>query len=137
MPIYEYECHKCKIGWEKITRSIPKVVPQKSKCPECGKMGDKVISSSSFRIKGKVARQIGGPKMKKQDVKNFYNEAITDSKERLKLENNKSPYSNYKMNESWWRKNGARKVNDIEQGRKNKRARELTEEAYKRVKKKL
>jgi putative FmdB family regulatory protein len=49
MPIYEYECKKCGKHfevWQKITEEPLKV------CPECGGELMKLISESSFILKG-------------------------------------------------------------------------------------
>ncbi len=49
MPIYEYECAKCKKVheiWQKITEDPV------SKCPDCGKKMERLISASGFALKG-------------------------------------------------------------------------------------
>ena len=49
MPIYEYECAKCKKVheiWQKITEDP--VAP----CPDCGKKMQRLISASGFALKG-------------------------------------------------------------------------------------
>lgn len=49
MPIYEYECKKC----DKIIEQIQKFSdPLLKKCPECGGKVEKLISKSSFILKG-------------------------------------------------------------------------------------
>ena len=48
MPIYEYECSKC--GVIEVMQKI-KDAPLK-KCPECGGKVKKLVSQSSFHLKG-------------------------------------------------------------------------------------
>lgn len=49
MPIYEYECKKC----NKIIEHIQKMSdPNLETCPECGGEVQKLISHSSFHLKG-------------------------------------------------------------------------------------
>ncbi len=49
MPVYEYECTKClKIHELQQKMSDPAL----SKCPDCGSPVDKLISRSSFALKG-------------------------------------------------------------------------------------
>ncbi len=49
MPIYEYQCPKCKTGKELHhgMNETPKV-----KCPSCKAVMQRVISSNSFQLKG-------------------------------------------------------------------------------------
>ena len=49
MPIYEYECKACKKVHELIQKFSD--APMK-KCPDCGKPVTKLISLSSFSLKG-------------------------------------------------------------------------------------
>ena len=49
MPIYEYECSKCR----KVTEIIQKFSDSPiQECPECGGSVEKLISRSSFHLKG-------------------------------------------------------------------------------------
>lgn len=49
MPIYEYECKNC----EKVHEVTQKISEDPLKeCPDCGKEVQKIISSSSFALKG-------------------------------------------------------------------------------------
>ncbi|MDD3553014.1 MAG: zinc ribbon domain-containing protein [Deltaproteobacteria bacterium] len=49
MPIYEYECKKC----NKIIEHMQKISdPNLETCPECGGEVQKLISHSSFHLKG-------------------------------------------------------------------------------------
>ena len=47
MPVYEFEC-KCGNKFEEIVKMNIKEL----KCPECGKIGKKIISNSTFILKG-------------------------------------------------------------------------------------
>lgn len=49
MPIYEYECQKCKKLHEVMQKITEKPL---SKCPDCGGRMKKMISNSSFVLKG-------------------------------------------------------------------------------------
>jgi putative FmdB family regulatory protein len=49
MPIYEYECRKCKAHVEVMQKISDKPL---SKCPKCGGRLEKQWSSTSFQLKG-------------------------------------------------------------------------------------
>jgi putative FmdB family regulatory protein len=49
MPIYEYECRKCKAHTEAMQKMTDKPL---SKCPKCGGRLEKQWSSTSFQLKG-------------------------------------------------------------------------------------
>jgi putative FmdB family regulatory protein len=49
MPIYEYECAKCKKHHEVIQKITEKPL---KKCPDCGGSMRKLMSSTSFVLKG-------------------------------------------------------------------------------------
>ena len=49
MPIYEYECEKCKKVFE-YTQGIKE--PKKTTCEECGGALERLISPSGFVLKG-------------------------------------------------------------------------------------
>ena len=49
MPIYEYECQKCKKVFE-YTQGIKE--PKKDTCEECGGSLERLISASGFVLKG-------------------------------------------------------------------------------------
>lgn len=49
MPLYEYQCKKCKHRFEKIQKFSDR--PAK-KCPECGGPLEKLLSASAVRFKG-------------------------------------------------------------------------------------
>lgn len=90
MPTYEFACEKCELVFDHIYESVPKKIPKRRKCPSCGKQAPKVISIPTFKVAGKAAR------LGKTNVTGFYNEAINDSRERLKVENTPSPYKRYR-----------------------------------------
>ena len=49
MPIYEYQCSKC----EKMTEVMQKISdPPLATCPSCGGPVSKVVSRTSFQLKG-------------------------------------------------------------------------------------
>ncbi|MFY9676296.1 MAG: zinc ribbon domain-containing protein [Terriglobales bacterium] len=49
MPLYEYQCKKCKHRFEQIQKFSDKPV---TKCPKCGGPVEKLISTSSVQFKG-------------------------------------------------------------------------------------
>jgi len=100
MPTYEFSCHKCELIFEHIYQTIPKKIPKSKKCPECGKLAEKMISSGVFHMKGMPYR------LGKTEVNTFYNEAIRDSRDRLDVDNAPNPYKRYKPNLDVLTKNG-------------------------------
>ncbi len=49
MPIYEYHCGKCEKHFEVMQKiSEPPIAP----CPKCGATADRIISLTSFSLKG-------------------------------------------------------------------------------------
>jgi len=109
MPTYEFGCDKCKLVFEHLYMNIPKKLPKRKKCPECGKQADRVLSATTFKVSGRVA------KIGKSNVHSFYNEAIQDTRDRLKVTNTPSPYKRYKPNMDVLTKNGTlRKLSDSE-----------------------
>lgn len=50
MPIYEYSCDKCKKMFEEWTRHIDDNTVQT--CPECGGTARRIVSNTSFVLKG-------------------------------------------------------------------------------------
>jgi putative FmdB family regulatory protein len=50
MPIYEYDCESCQTNFERTLRMSECDTPQN--CPGCGKAARKMISSTSFVLKG-------------------------------------------------------------------------------------
>ena len=49
MPIYEFRCDRCDTLFEQI---LPIDDRGKKRCPECGKPAGRVISRSSFQLRG-------------------------------------------------------------------------------------
>ena len=49
MPLYEFACTKCKIVYEKIQRYSD----QKPACKKCGEETKRLISKTSFMLKGR------------------------------------------------------------------------------------
>jgi putative FmdB family regulatory protein len=49
VPLYEYQCKKCKHRFEKIQKFSDRVV---KKCPECGGPVEKLLSASAVQFKG-------------------------------------------------------------------------------------
>jgi putative FmdB family regulatory protein len=49
MPLYEYQCKKCKHRFEKILKFSDKPI---KKCPECGGVVEQMISAPAVQFKG-------------------------------------------------------------------------------------
>lgn len=49
MPIYEYQCHKCQSLFEEWQSGFEEI---EMECPECGAQSKRLISHSSFHLKG-------------------------------------------------------------------------------------
>lgn len=49
MPLYEYQCKKCKHRFEKIQKFSDKML---TKCPECGGSIEQMISAPAVQFKG-------------------------------------------------------------------------------------
>jgi putative FmdB family regulatory protein len=49
MPLYEYQCKKCKHRFEKIQKFSDKML---KKCPECGGSIEQMISAPAVQFKG-------------------------------------------------------------------------------------
>ncbi|MFZ0479071.1 MAG: zinc ribbon domain-containing protein [Terriglobales bacterium] len=49
MPLYEYQCKKCKHRFEKIQKFSDKMV---KKCPECGGPVEQMVSAPAVQFKG-------------------------------------------------------------------------------------
>lgn len=61
MPIYEYQCEKCAHVFEEWQSGFDEVEQQ---CPECGGAGKRLISNTSFVLKGSgwYVTEYGGKK---------------------------------------------------------------------------
>ena len=49
MPLYEYQCTKCKHRFERIQKFSD---PEVKKCPECGAKVEKLLSAPAVQFKG-------------------------------------------------------------------------------------
>lgn len=84
MPIYEYECQKCKNRFE-YTQSIKD--PKKTTCEECDGPLERLISPSGFVLKGGGWYKDLYSSSKKPETKT---ETKTDTKTDTKTETKKS-----------------------------------------------
>lgn len=68
MPIYEYECGECGHQFELFQKINAK---KKANCEKCGGKSEKIISQSSFALKGGgwYADAYSGPSNKKTEKK--------------------------------------------------------------------
>lgn len=75
MPIYEYRCNKCSKEFELIQKITDEPA---SKCPDCGGKIERLVSATSFSLKGGGWYKDGytsssgeekKPKTKKKDTK--------------------------------------------------------------------
>lgn len=122
MPTYEFGCENCGEVFDHIYQSVPKKMPKTKKCISCGKKANRLISAGNFHMKGKPYR------LGKKEVNTFYNEAIQDSKDRLKVGNAYNPYKRYKPNLDVLTKTGGlRKLSDREIQQRTESTRKLGE----------
>ena len=49
MPLYEYQCKKCKHRFERIQKFSD---PEVKRCPECGATVERLLSAPAVRFKG-------------------------------------------------------------------------------------
>jgi len=49
MPMYEYQCRKCKHRFERIQKFSDPIL---KKCPECGGTVDQLLTAAAVRFKG-------------------------------------------------------------------------------------
>lgn len=49
MPLYEYECAKCGVRFEKIEKVT---APHKQKCPKCAGRAERLLAAPAFQFKG-------------------------------------------------------------------------------------
>ena len=78
MPIYEYRCESCGKELEKIQKFSD--LPLKD-CPKCGKSSlKKLVSASSFRLKGTGWYETDFKTKKKPDTSDDKGESKSDSK---------------------------------------------------------
>lgn len=66
MPIYEYFCTGCGNKFERLQKITDKPV---SPCPQCGKKAKRLISQTSFALKGEGWYKNGYAKGSKKEVK--------------------------------------------------------------------
>ncbi len=70
MPIYEYQCKACKHTFELFQKISDK---PEGKCPKCGEPASRIISQTSFSLKGggwyKDGYSSTGPSSTKSDGK--------------------------------------------------------------------
>lgn len=72
MPIYEYFCKTCKKNFEYLQKISDKPL---SKCPDCGKKIKRLISQTSFTLKGDgwykdgYGKKVSKPVVKKETKK--------------------------------------------------------------------
>jgi putative FmdB family regulatory protein len=79
MPIYEYECRKCKAHTEAFQKISDKPL---TKCPKCGGRLDKLISSPAIQFKGSgwYVTDYAGKATKESDSSSESKTDKTDSK---------------------------------------------------------
>ena len=86
MPIYEYKCEKCKKHHEIMQKITEKPL---SICPSCGGPMKKMISNTSFVLKGSgwyVTDYAGKDKKKAKEVSEKKEKAETSVKKEPKIE---------------------------------------------------
>lgn len=91
MPIYEYRCESCGNEIEKIQKISE---PALTDCPECGKPAlKKMVSASSFRLKGSGWYETDFKNKKKPGAKDAEGKSADSSKDSAAGGNSKSKKS--------------------------------------------
>ena len=89
MPLYEYQCTKCKHTFEKIMKFSD---PPVTKCPECGGKVQQLLSAPAIQFKGTgwyvsdYAKKSGSPGGKGGSDVSSSSESKTESKSESKSE---------------------------------------------------
>ena len=91
LPLYEYQCTKCKHTFEKIQKFSD---PPVTKCPECGGKVEQLLSAPAIQFKGAgwyvndYAKKSGSPSGSKggSDVSSSSESKSSDSKSDTKSE---------------------------------------------------
>lgn len=76
MPIYEYRCQKCLHEFERLQKISDKPTTE---CPECGGPVDRLVSHTSFTLKGGGWYK-DGYTSKKQEPKEKQKKEVSKSK---------------------------------------------------------
>ena len=92
MPLYEYQCKKCKHKFEKIQKFSDRPI---KKCPECGSPVEKVMHAPNVQFKGSgwYVTDYGGKsdKSDKSKPEGSSEKADTDKKESTAKEDGAKP----------------------------------------------
>ena len=89
MPIYEYQCKKCKHRFERIQKFSDPLV---KKCPECGGPVEQVISAPAVQFKGSgwyVTDYAKKPASASSSSSDSKSESKSDTKSETKTESKK------------------------------------------------
>lgn len=111
MPLYEYECVKCKHRFERIQKFSD---PPADKCPECGAKVEQLISAPALQFKGSgwyvtdyAKKGSGGSSGNKQDGGS--GESKSESKSESKTESKSESTSDSKSDSKKDRKSSSEK----------------------------
>jgi len=85
VPLYEYQCRKCRHRFERIQKFSD---PPAAKCPECGGKVEQLISAPAVRFKGTgwYATDYGGKSLKGGTKRESKSEPAGESKSESKPE---------------------------------------------------
>jgi len=103
VPLYEYQCTKCKKRFEKIEKLS---APSKQKCPHCGGKAERQLSAPGFQFKGSgwyvtdYARSGGSGAAKKEDSGASETKASKETKETKESKESKDSKSKKKESKS-------------------------------------
>lgn len=60
MPLYEYKCGEGHVTEKLVSINVPEEERDIQPCKECGRPADRMVSQSSFALKGKWFKNSGG-----------------------------------------------------------------------------
>lgn len=130
MPIYEYECRKCKIIYDLYCPM--KDMKKYLICRECGKRATRFYEGQSFRIDmdeptGKFYHNVGNDK---SSALRWHDGAVKATEDALKFDSGVSPYSRMSLNYDTLEKEGyCKKVSTKEADAKKKSTAKMVRDA--------
>ena len=112
MPLYEYQCKKCKHKFEKIQKFSD---PPVRKCPECGSPVEKVMHAPNVQFKGTgwyVTDYGGKDKSEKSKAEGSSEKAGSEKKDSAKEDGTKSKDKDSSSKKSEPKKSESKKSKD-------------------------
>jgi len=135
MPLYEWKCDDCVVFWEDLYNK-PEDAPRKRKCPKCGKMRDRAVSTFGMNFIGDgfycndYGKNTAHHSSREGAAKEFINDAKKMSEKRMA--SGWQNYARYEPNVENQMKAGriTRKKSAAEVRQTLKTSKKLTDSAY-------